>query len=178
MIIIVLGPTHSGKTAYCQKIMEKYKISYISQDHIKMGLIRSGYTSLTNDSPDSDLINLLWPITKEIINTAIENRQNLIIEGCYIPFTWKNDFDNNYLKEIKCICLCFSERYIKENYSLIMKYEDCIEKRIDSSYCTMELLIRENKRFRDGFELNDLPYVLIDDNYEQTIESISIDELK
>jgi len=174
MIIIVTGATHSGKTSYAQKLMEKYNIPYLSQDLIKMGMIRSGYTTLTPDSPDPVMTDFIWPITRETIKTAIENKQSLIVEGCYIPFTWKNDFDDKYLKEIRYICLCFSERYILEHYSDIMKYECCIEERIDDGYCTIELIRRENERFREGCLLNDLLYTLIDDNYEQTIESIYI----
>lgn len=86
MMIIITGATHSGKTAYAQKLMEKLKIPYISQDHIKMGLIRSGYTKLTPDAPDSVMTDYLWPVTREVIKTAIENKQSLIVEGCYFPF--------------------------------------------------------------------------------------------
>ena len=174
MIVIITGATHSGKTAYAQRLMEKLHISYISQDHIKMGLIRSGYSKVSLDSPDEALTEYIWPVTKEIIKTAIENKQNLIVEGCYVPFSWKNDFSNDYLQEIKYICLCFSERYINEQYSEIMKYKSCIEKRIDDEYCTIELLTRENNRFREGCTENDLSYVLIDDNYEQTVEKIRL----
>ena len=51
-----------------------------------MGLIRSGNTNLTPERDDNDLIAYLWPIVREIIKTNIENKQNLIVEGCYIPF--------------------------------------------------------------------------------------------
>ncbi len=172
MIIIITGATHSGKTALSQKLMEKLRISYITQDHIKMGLIRSGFSTLTPDSPDAIMTDLIWPVTREIIKTAVENKQNLIVEGCYIPFTWRNDFDDEYLREIKYICLCFSENYIIKHYSDIMKYEGCIENRIDDGYCTKELLQNENKRFREGCAANGLSFVLIDDNYEQTVEGI------
>ena len=57
-----------------------------------MGLIRSGYTDLTPEDDDK-LVGYLWPIIREIVKTAIENRQNLVIEGCYIPFDWAADFD-------------------------------------------------------------------------------------
>ena len=56
-----------------------------------------------------------------------------------------------------------------------MKYENCIENRIDDGYCTIELLTRENNRFRDGCAENDLSCVLIDDNYEQTMEKICLE---
>lgn len=172
MIIIITGATHVGKTVLAQRLLEQYKIPYISQDHIKMGLIRSGYSTLKPDSSDESMTQYIWPVTKEIIKTAIENKQNLIVEGCYIPFEWQKDFDSRYLSDIKYICLCFSERYIDEHYSDILKYEDCIEDRIDDGYCTLDLLKKENNRFRNGCVENNLSYVLIDDDYERTIGKI------
>lgn len=32
-----------------------------------------------------------------MVKTAIENDQNLIVEGYYIPFDWKKDFEEEYL---------------------------------------------------------------------------------
>ena len=98
MIILISGASHTGKTALAQRLMEKHKYPYISIDHLKMGLIRSGNTTLTPLSEDAELTAYLWPIAKEMIKTAIENEQNLIVEGCYIPFDWAKDFENDYLK--------------------------------------------------------------------------------
>ena len=89
MIIIITGASHTGKTIMAQKLLEKYKYPYLSIDHLKMGLIRSKNTNLTPLSDDQELTNYLWPIVKEIIKTAIENNQNLIIEGWYVPFDYK-----------------------------------------------------------------------------------------
>lgn len=100
MIILITGASHTGKTALAQKLLEKYKYPYLSIDLLKMGLIRSGYTKLTPED-DNELIDYLWPIVREIIKTAIENRQNLIVEGCYIPFYWAQDFEKKYLDHIK-----------------------------------------------------------------------------
>ena len=47
MVILVTGASHIGKTVLAQKLLEKYKYPYLSIDHLKMGLIRSGYTELT-----------------------------------------------------------------------------------------------------------------------------------
>ncbi len=172
MIIIITGTTHVGKTALAQRLVEQMHISALSQDHIKMGLIRSGYTSLTPESPDVLMTEYLWPVTREIIKTAIENKQNLIVEGCYVPFAWKEDFEPEYLKEIRFICLCFSDRYIETHYSDIMKYEGCIEDRLDDGYCSEELLKSENKRFREGCEKYGLSIVLIEDDYKKSVDSI------
>ncbi|MBQ2497502.1 MAG: adenylate kinase, partial [Prevotella sp.] len=91
MIILITGASHTGKTLLAQRMLERYKYPYLSIDHLKMGLIRSGNTKLTPKDDDA-LTEYLWPIVCEIIKTAIENRQNLIIEGCYIPFNWRQDF--------------------------------------------------------------------------------------
>lgn len=92
MIILITGASHTGKTLLAQKLLEKYNYPYLSIDHLKMGMIRSGNTQLTPVSADTELTMFLWPIVREIIKTVIENRQNLIIEGCYIPFDWKKDW--------------------------------------------------------------------------------------
>ena len=101
MIILITGASHTGKTALAQKLLEKYKCPYLSIDHLKMGLIRSGNTELTPLSDDSALTEYLWPIVREMIKTAIENKQNLIVEGCYIPFDWQEDFEAEYLEKIR-----------------------------------------------------------------------------
>ena len=122
MIILITGASHTGKTVLAQKLLEKYKYPYLSIDHLKMGLIRSGNTKLTPMSDDSDLTAYLWPIVREMIKTAIENKQNLIVEGVYIPFDFAKDFDKEYLENIKYICLCMSEDYIRKHFADIKKY--------------------------------------------------------
>ena len=101
MVILITGASHTGKTALAQRLLEKYHFPYLSLDHLKMGLIRSRNTALTPVSDNQALTDYLWPVAAEIIKTVIENRQNLIVEGCYIPFDWKKDFEETYLKEIR-----------------------------------------------------------------------------
>ena len=101
MIVLIAGASHTGKTLLAQRLLEKYKYPYLSIDHLKMGLIRSGNTELTPLSDDSELTEYLWPIVRKMIKTAIENGQNLIIEGCYIPFDWKKDFSVDHLENIR-----------------------------------------------------------------------------
>ena len=129
MVILIAGTTHTGKTALAQKLMEQYKFPYYSIDHFKMGLIRSGQTKLTVNN-DAELVTYLWAIVKEIIKTAVENKQNIIIEGCYIPFDWQKDFEEKYLREIKFYCLVMSAEYIENNFSDIIRFENIIENRI------------------------------------------------
>ena len=87
MIILITGASHTGKTLLAQRMLEKFQYPYLSMDHLKMGLIRSGNTNLKPEDDDA-LTEYLWSIVREMIKTAIENRQNLIVEGCYIPFDW------------------------------------------------------------------------------------------
>ena len=104
MVILITGASHTGKTLLAQRMLEKYKYPYLSIDHLKMGLIRSGKTNLTPEDDDA-LTDELWPIVREMIKTAIENRQNLIVEGGYIPFNWRGSFDELYLGSIRFISL-------------------------------------------------------------------------
>ena len=171
MIILISGSTHTGKTALAQRLMEKYKIPYFSIDHLKMGLIRSGETSLTvND--DEKLTPYLWSIVKEMIKTAIENEQILIVEGCYIPFDWKKDFDENYLSEIKYTCLIMTENYIENHFSDILKYESVVEKRMVSDDITKRYLIDDNLRNLQLCKENLLPYILIDKSYNIDLDKM------
>ncbi len=168
MVILISGTTHTGKTALSQRLMEKYKIPYFSIDHLKMGLIRSGKTSLTvND--DKGLTPYLWSIVKEMIKTAIENKQNIIIEGCYIPFDWQKDFDESYLQEINFFCLIMTTEYIENNFSEILKFESIIEKRITPDINKADL-IADNKTNLKLCKEYDLEYILIDKNYKIEIE--------
>jgi hypothetical protein len=166
MIFLITGASHSGKTVLAQKLLEKYKYPYLSIDHLKMGLIRSGNTNLTPMSEDEDLTAYLWPIVAEMVKTAIENKQNLIVEGCYIPFDWQNYFDEEYLKNIKYYCLILSENYIKNNFDHIKKYASVIEERLDDSYCTEEVLLKDNAKSLYLAQKHNLNYLLIDKKYD------------
>ena len=143
MIVLITGASHTGKTVLAQKLLEKYKYPYLSIDHLKMGLIRSGNTELT-PMDDNELTEYLWPIVREMIKTAIENKQNLIVEGCYIPFNWQKDFGSEYLKNIKYFCLVMSEEYIRNHFADIKKYANAIENRLDDEWCTMESVLADN----------------------------------
>lgn len=169
MIVLIAGASHTGKTALAQKLLEKYKYPYLSIDHLKMGLIRSGNTELSPTSAASDLTAYLWKIVREMIKTAIENKQNLIVEGCYIPFDWKKDFEQKYLDDIRYYCLVMSEKYIKNHFDDIKGYASVIENRLEDC-CTVESAIEDNRNVLKLAIAHKANYILIDDEYKIDIE--------
>ena len=169
MIVLLTGASHAGKTALAQKLLEKYKFPYLSIDHLKMGLIRSGYTALTPESDDRALTDYLWPVVREMIKTAVENSQNLIVEVCYIPFDCEKDFEPEYLAHIRYYCLVMSKRYIENHFQDIKKYANVIETRMADD-CTMETLLQDNSWFLEQCRLHGTNYLLIDEDYTTGIE--------
>lgn len=170
MIVLITGASHTGKTVLAQKLLEKYKYPYLSIDHLKMGLIRSGNTTLTPLDNDELLTSYLWPIVREIIKTAIENGQNLIVEGCYIPFDWAKEFEKEYLDEIKFYCLVMSEKYIKNHFDNIKRFASVIEDRGDDEDCTIETVSKDNAQMLEQCIKHGLRYIFIDEEYKVDIE--------
>lgn len=168
MVILITGASHTGKTFLSQKMLEKYKYPYLSIDHLKMGLIRSGNTSLT-PMDDDKLTGYLWPIVREMVKTAIENKQNLIVEGCYIPFDWRKDFTAEYLADIRFICLAMTDEYIEKHFDDIVRCESEIEKRITDPDYTVESVKADNRGFIKGFSESGESITLINTDYIKTI---------
>lgn len=164
MVVLISGASHTGKTHIAKRLMEELHFPYLSIDHLKMGLIRSGYTELTVHDDDK-LTAYLWPIIRESIKTVIENEQDLIIEGCYIPFDWTQEFEPFYLKHIRYLCIVMSEDYIKGHFEDILSHANDIEHRI-SDECGMEELIRDNAFYLNGCRKWRLPYIFIESDYE------------
>ena len=165
MVILIAGTSHTGKTLLAQKILERYHYPYLSIDHLKMGLIRSGQTELT-PCDDDKLTGYLWPILREIIKTVIENGQNLVVEGCYIPFNWADSFDESYRNEIRYCCLVMTERYIEDHFDDIRSEANAIEKRLDDSGLSKDGLIADNRKNLAGCISHKLPHILIDGVYD------------
>ena len=170
MILLITGASHTGKTLLAQRMLERYHYPYLSIDHLKMGLIRSGYTALT-PVDDEALTDYLWPIVREIVKTAIENGQNLIVEGCYVPFDWRRAFGEEYLPSIRFYCLAMTENYIETHFGAILGHASDVEHRLADN-CTKETLKADNKYYIDGFRRAGERVVLIDGDFEQTIRSI------
>lgn len=171
MIILIAGATHTGKTLLAQRLLERYHYPYLSIDHLKMGLIRSAQTALT-PMDDDQLTDYLWPIVREMVKTAIENDQNLIVEGCYIPFDWKKDFDEAYLEDIRYVCLIMSQRYIETRFDDIKNHASDIEERMEDTSLEPYALIQENTKNLQLCQAYHCRYVLLDTAYEIELEDI------
>ena len=169
MIILITGATHTGKTLLAQRLLERYKTPYLSMDHVKMGLIRSGNTPLT-PYDDEKMTEYLWPIVCEIIKTAIENGQNLIVEGGYVPAYWAKDFAPEYLREIKFYCLVMTESYIRAHFDAIVRYASVIERRGADENFTRQTALDENARYFAAFGYAKENLILIDSDYETDME--------
>lgn len=164
MVLLIAGGSHTGKTVLAQRILEKYGWPYFSIDHLKMGLIRAGYTSLT-PSDDVELTTYLWPIVREMAKTAIENGQNLVIEGCYIPFDWAMDFKTEYRQSIRAVWLVMTGDYIRGHFAAVLSHANEIEQRMDDDF-SMEMMLAENERNLRLCREHGCEVILISDQYD------------
>ena len=168
MVVLIHGASHTGKTALAQRLLESYHYPYLSIDHLKMGLIRSGNTEIAPQSDDEALTAYLWPIVREMVKTAIENEQNLIVEGCYIPFDWADDFEQHYLEQIRYYCLIMSESYIRTHFEDIRRFANVIERRLEGD-CTLEGVLADNRAMWEAAKRCGANCVLIDGTYKTEI---------
>ena len=150
MICIITGASHTGKTVIAQKLLRKYRIPYLSIDLIKMGLIRSKYTTLT-PLDDEALEAYLWPVVKEIIKTAIENGQDLIVEG-------------------------MTDAYLKEHFGDVKKYACAAELRTEGDVCDFDFLRKENRRYAKMCDECGVRPVLIDKRYRISVDPAVVAE--
>ena len=171
MIILITGASHTGKTLLAQRLLEKYCYPCLSIDHLKMGLIRSGYTDLTPEDDDA-LTGYLWPVVREMVKTAVENSQNMIVEGCYIPPDWRRDFDDWYLPHIRFICLAMTEQYIRDHFAEIAVHESEIESRFIDTGLSADGLVKDNEAVISAFQRAGEQVVLIDSDFNQTLTGL------
>lgn len=151
MIWLICGATHTGKTVLAQRILEEKRAPYLSLDHLKMGLIRSGRATVTAVSPWREITDAVWPVAREMVRTCLENGQSLTVEGCYIPPDWKKDFSEAELKQMRFVCLALDEGYIRQNMAAVRAHACDVERRLYDD-ADMETLLRENRFFRENYE--------------------------
>ncbi|MCR5648464.1 MAG: adenylate kinase [Oscillospiraceae bacterium] len=176
MVVLITGASHTGKTALAARLTRERGVPFLSVDHLKMGLIRAGYTALTPED-DAELTEYLWPVVREIVKTAIENGQDLAVEGCYMPFDLRRDFGEEYLPHLRLAVLAFTEAYIDAHFEDISAHADDAERRIDDGWLTQERLKGDNRLVSEGFSRAGERVTMIDGDYETAIERI-LEELE
>ncbi len=156
-----------------QKLLEKYKIPYLSIDHLKMGLYRANVDcGFTPTDSNEKIEQHLWPIIKGIILTNIENGQNIIIEGCYLFPNRLKEFDEQTLKHIIPVFMGFSENYIKKNFeSKIIANMSVIEMKGENDL-PIEAFISGNENLKGLCEESNVPFFEIDGDYETEIKKV------
>jgi putative acetyltransferase len=181
MIILIGGVGYAGKTLMAQRLLEKYNFPYLSVDHLKMGLYRSGdKCDFTPEDSAEAIGEKLWGILKGIILTNIENKQNLIVEGVYLlpKETSKLEsetggLEEDYKNQIISFCLGFSAGYIEKNFhELILGNKNAIEERLCESEQTLEEYIAENQKLRDLCGKYNVKYFEIQRDYNKEIGEI------
>ena len=167
MVILIGGVSCTGKTAMAQKLLETYKIPYLSIDHIKMGLIRGSQTcNFKVTDSDDDITVKLWPIVKGIVMTVIENNQHLIIEGCYIPTNCLESFESEYANEIISFFIGFSEQYLSNNFkSGIIEHLNVIEHKMLDDYIQPDNFKMLHAQIKESCIMNHATYFEIDKDY-------------
>lgn len=157
MIILIGGESHTGKTFLAQRLLERYSFPYFSLDHLKMGLIRGlADCGFTAESPDALISEKMWRIVEGIVVTCVENGQNLIIEGCYLPPERVRLLLSG---EVVAVYLGFSEAYLSKNFDALWKYENVVEHRKFPRTGLSRRLSREMRGFgrrapRGGFPIS------------------------
>ena len=174
MLILIGGISHSGKTLLAQKLLETHHYPYLSIDHLKMGLCRSGIAcGFTPLDSTEHIAEKLWPMLKGIIMTAIENKQNLIIEGAYLLPNRIAELDDEYQNELLALYLCFSESYIKAHLdSDILRHRCAIESRKYGNSETLADYLSESKRLKVLCEAHHATYFEISEDYQKESSSI------
>ncbi|MDF2590275.1 MAG: 2-phosphoglycerate kinase [Anaerocolumna sp.] len=174
MVILIGGVSCSGKTLMAQRLLEKYKIPYLSIDHIKMGLIRGNkYCDFKATDSDDSITEKLWPIVKGIIKTNIENGQHIIIEGCYIPPDQICDFEPDYLKHIISLYIGFSKDYLEKNFiSGIVEHRSEIEQKDYDDYMNLENFLNMHTNLKERCFQHNAKFFEIQENYEEEIKRV------
>ncbi len=169
MIILIGGESHTGKTLLAQRLLEKYHFPYTSLDHIKMGLIRGDkHCDFTALDSDDVIAEKLWGIVKGMIQTCRENKQNIIIEGCYLPVERVKEVLG---EEVIACYLIFSKDYIRNHFDKVLEYENVIEQRNYPEERSIETFIAEHQRLKAKCIAHRVKYIEITDDYKSEIKA-------
>lgn len=173
MIILIGGAGCVGKTLLAQRLLERYKFPYLSLDHLKMGIIRSGADcGFTAESRDELISKKLWPIVRGIIMTAVENRQNLIIEGCYLPPDKIAALPAEYREQIISFYLALGYTYAQEHYAAVISHRSDIEARLYPEERTAKEIAEENDRTISMCRITGAKCFVIEKDYEGEMNAV------
>ena len=150
------------------RLIRKYGWECISLDYLKDAFLKSGLGN-PGDRNDYEMRYWMWPLVAEIVKKAVGTRRNLIIEGCYIPPGWRRDFGEEYLREIRFICLAMTDAYIDAHFDAVKAHASDIEARLDDTCCTARLLKRDNRAVIEGFTAAGESVTRIEDDYTEAI---------
>lgn len=149
MVVLIGGESCTGKTLLAQRLMERCGLPYLSADHIKMGLIRGGLADFTAEEDDRLISDRLWGVLGGILRTAVENRQHLIMEGCYFHPYLTASLEQSYQSEVMEVYLGFSDEYIRTHYADIVNHRNVIERRLYPEHRTIDALLRDHRALRE-----------------------------
>lgn len=165
MIWLLTGASHTGKTALALRILAARPRLSLSLDLLKMGLIRGGLTALTPENDDA-LAAFLWPVVRGLMKTALENGQDLLIEGGYIPEDWAEDFTEAERRSIWYCGLVMTETYLRTHWADILAHGCDAERRKDPSWAMADAL-EENAQHEAACLRRGLPVLYISQDWEQ-----------
>ena len=177
MVILIGGVSCTGKTIMAQRLLEKYMIPYLSIDHVKMGLIRGNkYCDFSATDNDDELTTKLWPIVKGIIMTNIENRQHIIIEGCYLPPEHIRDFEPQYLEQIIALYIGFSKNYLEKYFITgIVEHRNEIELKEyngHDDYINLDNFINLHTQLKERCRKYNAKFFEINEDYEAEMNNV------
>jgi putative acetyltransferase len=173
MVVLIGGAGGVGKTLMAQRLLESYKIPYLSIDHLKMGICRTHLCEFSPEDSDEMIGEQLWPILRGIILTNIENHQNMIIEGCYLLPDKINTLGDNILQQILYFGVGFSESYIRNNFtSGILRHWRDIEARGYDLNPTVEETLANHKTQKERYTKHNAFYFEIEQNYEHELDKV------
>ncbi|MBK1991160.1 adenylate kinase [Campylobacter sp. 2018MI35] len=174
MIFLIAGESHTGKTLLAQKLLELYHYPYISLDHLKMGFLKGIFPKPFEVDEDIKIAKFLYPIIRSIIQTNLENNQNLILEGIYLYPKYINLLKEEFKSKIKHLNLLFSKEYILKNYELIYEKESVIEKRLASEKIILNELIKDHLKLKEECLKYQCNFLEFKENYELEFEKALI----
>ena len=85
-------------------------------------------------------------------------------KGCYVPFDWRRDFDDHYLKDIRFIC----------HFNDVTGHASEIESRKADEDCTLENMQADNQSIINGFRCAGEPVIVIEDDYEKAMHLLLV----